>query len=136
MLSDFSYKHDAKQCSTLVVTKIHAEDSDDAVLKMLTDVISTAKSCMSFSYHVHAPANKHYHDSSWDSTDSCPSPDSFPSCPGRGSPHKVHSQLLQAFTRDCQQRISLEFLIPHLCLEVFLFAIHIIPREHCPSVVW
>jgi hypothetical protein len=48
MLSDFSYKHDARQCNTLVVTKIHAEDSDDAVLKMLTNVVSTAKACMSF----------------------------------------------------------------------------------------
>jgi hypothetical protein len=48
MLSDFSYKHEAKHCSTLVVTKIHAEDSDGAVLEMLADVISTAKACRSF----------------------------------------------------------------------------------------
>jgi hypothetical protein len=48
MLSDFSYKHDARQCSTLVVTKIYAEDGDNAVLKILADVVSTAKACMPF----------------------------------------------------------------------------------------
>lgn len=47
MLSDFSYKHEARHCNTLVVAKIHAEDSDNAVLDILADVISTAKSCMS-----------------------------------------------------------------------------------------
>ena len=81
MLSDFSYKHDARQCSTLVVTKIHAEDSDDAALKMLTDVVSTAKACKSFSYRVHIPTNKHWRDSSWNSPDTYSSPNSFPSCP-------------------------------------------------------
>ena len=48
MLSDFSYKHEARHCNTLVITKIHAEDSDNAVLDILADVISTAKACMSF----------------------------------------------------------------------------------------
>jgi hypothetical protein len=48
MSSDFSYKHDARQNSTLVVAEMHAEDSDDTILKMLTDVISTAKAGMSF----------------------------------------------------------------------------------------
>jgi hypothetical protein len=48
MLSDFSYKHEARHCSTLVVTKIHAEDSDNAILEILADVISTAKACMLF----------------------------------------------------------------------------------------
>jgi hypothetical protein len=48
MLSDFSYKHEARHCSTLVVAKIYAEDSDKAILEMLTNVISTAKACMSF----------------------------------------------------------------------------------------
>jgi hypothetical protein len=48
MLSDFSYKHEARHCSTLIVTKIHAEDSNDTVLEMLAEVISTAKACMSF----------------------------------------------------------------------------------------
>src|ERR1700679_3871921 len=102
MLSDFSYKHDARQCSTLVVAKIHAEDSDDAVLKMLTDVVSTAKACMSFSYHVHAPANRHCHDSSWDSPDTYPSPHSLPSCPGRSSPASSFSTSPN-FTRNCRR---------------------------------
>jgi hypothetical protein len=48
MPSDFSYKHEARHNSTLVVARIHAEDSDHAVLEMFTDVISTAKACMSF----------------------------------------------------------------------------------------
>jgi hypothetical protein len=47
-LSDFSYKHDARHNSTLVVAKIHAEDSDDIILKMLFDVISMTKAGMSF----------------------------------------------------------------------------------------
>jgi hypothetical protein len=46
--SDFSYKHEARHNSTLVVTKIHGEDSDNAILEMFTDVISTAKACTSF----------------------------------------------------------------------------------------
>ncbi|KAI0251386.1 putative zinc-finger of transcription factor IIIC complex-domain-containing protein [Lactifluus subvellereus] len=37
MSSDFSYKHEARHNSTLVVTRMYAEDSDDAVLKMLDD---------------------------------------------------------------------------------------------------
>jgi len=45
MSSDFSYKHEARQNSTLVVTKIHGEDSDEAILEMLTDVITTTKAC-------------------------------------------------------------------------------------------
>lgn len=48
MLSDFSYKHEARHCSTLVVTKIHAEDGDNSVLEILADVISTIKACMLF----------------------------------------------------------------------------------------
>ncbi|KAH9962694.1 putative zinc-finger of transcription factor IIIC complex-domain-containing protein [Russula dissimulans] len=43
MSSDFSYKHEARHNSTLIVAKIHAEDSDEAVLEMLTDVITTTK---------------------------------------------------------------------------------------------
>jgi general transcription factor 3C polypeptide 4 len=48
MPSDFSYKHEATHNSTLVVTRIHAEDNDNAILEMLTDIISTTKACMSF----------------------------------------------------------------------------------------
>jgi hypothetical protein len=48
MSSDFSYKPEASHNSTLVVAKIYAVDSDNAALEMLTDVISTAKACMSF----------------------------------------------------------------------------------------
>jgi hypothetical protein len=47
MSSDFSYKHEARHNSTLVVTKMLAEDSDDAVWKMFIDTISTAKAGMS-----------------------------------------------------------------------------------------
>ncbi|KAI9510017.1 putative zinc-finger of transcription factor IIIC complex-domain-containing protein [Russula earlei] len=43
--SDFSYKHEARHSKTLVLTKIHAEDSDKVVLEMLADVIATAKAC-------------------------------------------------------------------------------------------
>jgi hypothetical protein len=46
--SDFSYKHDARHNSTLVVAKIHTEDSDDVILKMLFDVISMTKAGMLF----------------------------------------------------------------------------------------
>lgn len=49
MSSDFSYKHEARHNSTLVVTQIHAEKTDNTVLEILTDVISTTKACMSFS---------------------------------------------------------------------------------------
>ncbi|KAH9074878.1 transcription factor IIIC subunit delta N-term-domain-containing protein [Lactarius deliciosus] len=35
--SDFSYKHEARHSSTLVVTKIHTEDGDEAVLKLFTE---------------------------------------------------------------------------------------------------
>ena len=134
MLSDFSYKHDARQCSTLVVTKIHAEDSDDAVLKMLTDVVSTAKACMSFSYHVHTPANKHYHNSSWDSPDTYSSPHSFSSCPGRSSPASSFSTC-PSFTRNCRRGFPGVFY-PSPMSRFFHFAIRIIRREHCSSVVW
>lgn len=48
MPSDFSYKHEATHNSTLVVTRIHAEDNDNAILEMLTDVVTTTKACMSF----------------------------------------------------------------------------------------
>jgi len=48
MPSDFSYKHEATHNSTLVVTRIYAEDNDNAIMEMLTDVISTTKECMSF----------------------------------------------------------------------------------------
>jgi len=47
-LSDFSYKHEARHISTLVVTQIHAEDGDGVVLEILTDIISTAEACMLF----------------------------------------------------------------------------------------
>jgi len=43
MPSDFSYKHEATHNSTLVVAGIHAEDDDNAILEMLTDIISTTK---------------------------------------------------------------------------------------------
>jgi len=46
--SDFSYKHEARHSSTLVVTKMHTEDGDEAILKMLPEVVSTAKACASF----------------------------------------------------------------------------------------
>lgn len=48
MSSDFSYKHEARHSSNLVVTKMHTEDSDNAILRMLTEAISTAKACTSF----------------------------------------------------------------------------------------
>jgi hypothetical protein len=48
MSSDFSYKHDARHNSTLVVSKMHTEDSDDVILKILIDVTSTAKAGLSF----------------------------------------------------------------------------------------
>ncbi|KAH9066910.1 hypothetical protein EDB87DRAFT_1672110 [Lactarius vividus] len=41
--SDFSYKHEARHSSTLVVTKIHTEDGDKAILKLLTEAVSTTK---------------------------------------------------------------------------------------------
>jgi hypothetical protein len=134
MLSDFSYKHDARQCSTLVVAKIHAEDGDYAVLKMLTDVVSTAKACMSFSYHVHTPTNKHCHDSSWDSPGTHSSPHFFPSCPGRSS-HPSPFSTSPSFTRNCC-RGSPGASYPSVMSRFFHFIIYIIPREHFPSVVW
>ncbi len=48
MASDFSYKHEARHSSTLVVTKMHIEDGDNAILKILTEAVSTAKACTSF----------------------------------------------------------------------------------------
>lgn len=41
--SDFSYKHEARHSSTLVVTKMHTEDSDNAILRMLTKTVLAAK---------------------------------------------------------------------------------------------
>ena len=134
MLSDFSYKHDARQCSTLVVTKIHAEDSDDAVLKMLTDVVSTAKACMSFPYHDRAPANKHCHDSSSDSPDTYSSPHSFPSRPAWSSPASSFSTS-PSLTRDCHGGLP-GVSYPSPMSRFFHFAIRIISREHCSSLVW
>lgn len=43
MSSDFSYKHEARHSSTLVVTKMHPEGGDNVILKMLTEAVSTAK---------------------------------------------------------------------------------------------
>ncbi|KAI9451937.1 putative zinc-finger of transcription factor IIIC complex-domain-containing protein [Lactarius psammicola] len=43
MSSDFSYKHEARHSSILVVTKMHTEDGDNAILRMLTEAVSTAK---------------------------------------------------------------------------------------------
>ncbi|KAN0115650.1 Transcription factor IIIC subunit delta N-term domain containing protein [Russula decolorans] len=97
MLSDFSYKHDARQCSTLVVTKIHAEDSDDAVLKMLTDVVSTAKAFLGTApIHTLRPI--------------------LFRLVQHGVLLRVHSELLQAL-RGTAAEDSLEFLTPHLCLD-------------------
>jgi hypothetical protein len=115
MSSDFSYKHDARQCSTLVVTKIHAEDSDDAVLKMLTDVISTAKACKSFSYHVHAPANSIATIVPGTAPINTLRPILFRLVHDGVLP-RIHTQLLQALQGTAAED-SLEFLIPHLCLD-------------------
>jgi hypothetical protein len=134
MLSDFSYKHDARQCSTLVVTKIHAEDSDDTVLKMLADVVSTAKACMSFSYHVLVGANKYCYHRSWNSPDTYSSPHSFPSCPRRSSSASSFSTS-PSFTRKCCRGFP-GVSYPSAMSRFFHFTIHIIPREHYPSVVW
>ncbi|KAI0272725.1 transcription factor IIIC subunit delta N-term-domain-containing protein [Gloeopeniophorella convolvens] len=41
--SDFSYKHEAKHNSTLVVARLGDDESDDDVLKMVTKIISEAK---------------------------------------------------------------------------------------------
>ncbi|KAH9172208.1 transcription factor IIIC subunit delta N-term-domain-containing protein [Lactarius sanguifluus] len=46
--SDFSYKHEARHSSTLVVTKIHTEDGDDAILRLFTEAVSTTKAGTSF----------------------------------------------------------------------------------------
>ncbi|KAI9440782.1 putative zinc-finger of transcription factor IIIC complex-domain-containing protein, partial [Lactarius indigo] len=35
--SDFSYKHEARHSTTLVVTRMYTEDGDNAILKMLTE---------------------------------------------------------------------------------------------------
>lgn len=48
MSSDFSYKHEARHSSTLVVTRMHTEDSDNVILRILTEAISMAKACTSF----------------------------------------------------------------------------------------
>lgn len=48
MSSDFSYKHEARHSSTLVITKMNTEDIDNAILKMLMEAVSTAKACTSF----------------------------------------------------------------------------------------
>lgn len=56
MPSDFSYKHEATHNSTLVVTRVHAEDNDNAILDMLTDVVSTTKAYpMTASIHILRP---------------------------------------------------------------------------------
>lgn len=113
MSSDFSYKHDARQYSTLVVTKIHAEDSDDAVLKMLTDVVSTAKACKSFSYRVHAPANNIATIVLGTAPINTLRPILFRLVHDGVLP-RIHSQLLQALQGTAAEN-SLEFLIPDLC---------------------
>lgn len=133
MLSDFSYKHDARQSSTLVVTNIHAEDSDGAVLKMLTEVVSTAKACMSFSYYVPTSPNKHCHDSPWHSSDTYSSPHSFPSCPGRSSPANSFPTS-PSFTRNYRREFP-GVSYPSAMSRFLHFTIHIIPREHRPSAV-
>jgi hypothetical protein len=48
MSSDFSYKHEARHSSTLVVTKMYTEDDDNTIMKMLTEAVSTAKAGTSF----------------------------------------------------------------------------------------
>ncbi|KAA1468914.1 hypothetical protein DENSPDRAFT_834407 [Dentipellis sp. KUC8613] len=41
--SDFSYKHDAKHTSALVVTELWDEHQDDRIIAMLTDAFTTAR---------------------------------------------------------------------------------------------
>jgi len=96
MLSDFSYKHEARHCNTLVITKIHAEDSDNAVLDIFADVISTAKA---------SPGTAPIHTIR---------PILFRLIQG-GVLSRVHPQLLQALQITAAED-SMEHLIPHLHL--------------------
>ncbi|KAF4621633.1 hypothetical protein D9613_012593 [Agrocybe pediades] len=47
--SDFSYKHDAKHCSTLIAAQIWKDDDDDYLLRNLGELLDTIKTSSGFS---------------------------------------------------------------------------------------
>ncbi|KAH9987160.1 transcription factor IIIC subunit delta N-term-domain-containing protein [Russula compacta] len=103
MSSDFSYKHEARHNSTLVVTQIHAEETDNTVLEILADVISAAKACTIAAI---VPGTAPIHTLR---------PILFRLVPN-GVLTRVHSRLLQVL-RNPVEEDPLEFALPRLLLD-------------------